>query len=58
MGVVGAGISGLVCARRLLDLAAASSKKQQSLKVSVFEWDVGRAAEQHVDVSKSPREGG
>ncbi len=55
MGVVGAGISGLVCARRLLDLAAASSKKQQSLKVSVFEWGRGpggRTARRRVEIPK------
>ena len=55
MGVVGAGISGLVCARRLLDLAATSSKKQQSLKVSVFEWGRGpggRTARRRVEIPK------
>jgi predicted NAD/FAD-dependent oxidoreductase len=56
VGVVGAGISGLVCARRLLDLAG---MKKQSLKVSVFEWGRGaggRTARRRVQILRE--EGG
>jgi len=55
VGIVGAGISGLVCAKRLLELAA----PKQQLQVTTLEWGRGpggRTARRRVKISCPPIE--